>query len=343
VGAIRDIGLKLTFAQRELQLIHGTANIGGATVSMVGKADLRGTEWMEGVPPPLQFTLRGTNVPLAREPESIVRADLDLRVVKTNEKPAVISGQARVHDSYYLSDLSDLVPSKAASPKRRPPYFSIDVDPLATWGLNVEVKGERGFRVRSTLFNGQISLNLKLTGTLKEPIALGEAKIDTGTVRFPFANLEVQQGFVTLTSQNPYEPQLLVTAASKQFGYDVRMEMTGPADAPVIKFNSTPPLSSEQLVLMLTAGELPRGEFNLTPQQKAQTVALFLGKDLLAKLGFGDQSEERLSFSSGQEITEQGKPTYSLEYKLTDRWSVVGEYDRFNAYNAGLKWRVYSK
>ncbi len=96
-------------------------------------------------------------------------------------------------------------------------------------------------------------------------------------------------------------------------------------------------------MLMLTAGELPRGEFNLTPQQKAQTVALFLGKDLLAKLGFGDQTEERLTFTSGQEISEQGKPTYSLEYKLTDRWSLVGEYDRFNAYNAGLKWRVYSR
>jgi translocation and assembly module TamB len=72
-------------------------------------------------------------------------------------------------------------------------------------------------------------------------------------------------------------------------------------------------------------------------------VAIFLGKDLLAKLGFGDQSEERLTVNSGQEISEQGRPTYSLEYKLTKRWSLVGEYDRFNAFNAGLKWRVYSK
>ena len=72
-------------------------------------------------------------------------------------------------------------------------------------------------------------------------------------------------------------------------------------------------------------------------------MAIFLGKDLLAKLGFGDQNEERLIINSGQEISEQGRPTYSLEYKLTDRWSLVGEYDRFNAFNAGLKWRVYSK
>src|SRR6185295_12887041 len=166
----------------------------------------------------------------------------------------LISGEARIVNSYYLSDVTDLVPRKAASPARRPPYFSIDVDPVAQWRLAVKVTGERGFRVRSTLFNGQISLNLNVLGTLKEPIALGEARIETGFIRFPFATLDVQQGFVTLTSQDPYRPQLLVTAASKRFGYDVKMEMIGPADAPVIKFTSTPPLTSEQLVLMLTAG-----------------------------------------------------------------------------------------
>jgi translocation and assembly module TamB len=121
------------------------------------------------------------------------------------------------------------------------------------------------------------------------------------------------------------------------------MEITGPADQPVIQFSSTPPLSSEQLVLMVTAGELPKTGYTLTPGQRAQTMALFLGKDLLSKLGFGDQSEDRLSFTSGQEFSESGKPTYNLEYKLTDRWSLVGEYDRFNAYNAGVKWKIYSK
>ena len=121
------------------------------------------------------------------------------------------------------------------------------------------------------------------------------------------------------------------------------MELTGPADQPIIQFNSTPPLSSEQLVLMVTAGELPKGGYTLTPAQRAQTMALFLGKDLLSKVGLGDQSEERLTFSSGQEISETGKPTYSLEYKLAKRWSLVGEYDRFNAFNAGIKWKLYSK
>jgi translocation and assembly module TamB len=207
----------------------------------------------------------------------------------------------------------------------------------------VTVDGAHFLKVRSPVFQGEVSANLTHQGTLKDPIALGDLKIDSGIVRFPFANLQLQQGLVNLTSQNPYHPQLLVSAISKQFGYDIRMEVSGTADAPIIQFTSNPPLSSEQIVLLITAGQMPQGAYTLTPQQRAQTVALFLGGDLLTKLGFGDQTQQRLTIRSGEQISIQGKPTYNLEYKLTDRWAVIGEYDRFGDYNAGLKWRIYSK
>jgi translocation and assembly module TamB len=237
----------------------------------------------------------------------------------------------------------DLVPGTVSAPSRRPPYFSVESPPAADWRLAAKVTGTKFLRVRSTLFNGEISANLKLEGTLREPVALGDLRIDSGTVRFPFASLAVRQGFVTLGSGDPHRPQLQLLAESKRFGYELRMEASGPADAPVVQFSSTPPLSSEQIVLMLTAGEMPKGMLTLTPQQKAQTVAVFFGRDLLARLGLGDESGDRLTFQSGEQVSEQGRPTYNVEYKFTDRWSLVGEYDRFNAFNAGLKWRVYSK
>jgi translocation and assembly module TamB len=153
----------------------------------------------------------------------------------------------------------------------------------------------------------------------------------------------VQQGTIVITSENPYQPRLFVTAESKQFGFDIRMEVTGTAEAPVIQFSSTPPLGSEQILLLLTAGEIPGGEYTMTPEQRAQTLAMFLGKELLAKLGIGGSSEPRLIVRSGEEISETGKPTYRVEFKLTDDWSLVAEYDRFGDYNAGAKWRFYSK
>jgi translocation and assembly module TamB len=344
VGSIRDIQLSAKLSNFVVRLEKASGLVGGSLVSMKGEGDLRGTDWQKENVPPFNIALRGTNVPLSRQPESVIRSDLNLSVKKTNGAPAIIFGTARLRDSFYLSDLRDLVPGRGvSSPNIRPPYFSIEDEPFADWRLSVHVAGEKALRVRSTLFNGQITPNLRIQGTLKEPVALGDLKVDNGLVRFPFADFQVQQGLVTLSSDNPFQPALLVSAASRRFGYDVKLDVTGTADAPIIQFSSTPPLSSEQLVLMVTAGELPRVGATLSPQQRAQTAALFVGRDLLARWGFGDSSEPRLTITSGQEMSETGRPTYNIEFKLTDRWALEGEYDRFNAYNAGVKWRVYSR
>jgi translocation and assembly module TamB len=198
--------------------------------------------------------------------------------------------------------------------------------------------------VWTTVFNGDVSANLHLQGTFRDPVAVGNLRINSGSVRFPFGSLEVQQGLIPLTLQDPFHPQLSIKAASRQFGYDIRLEVTGTVDAPVIQFSSSPPLSSEQIVLLLTAGALPQGTaYNLTSEQRAQTMALFVGRDLLASLGYGSLGEQRLTVHSGEQISETGKPTYNVEYKLSDTVSLVGEYDRFGDLNAGIKWRIYSR
>jgi len=343
LGPLREINIKLTAHDRQLTLRDATAYVGGAPVRASGFIDLRGTNWLNGALPQFDITLEGTNVPLARQPEFIVRSDLNVNFTRINDDPPVLGGLVRLRDSFYLSDLTSLAGGKVASPKRRPPYFSVETPPFADWRLALHVEGNRAFRVRSTLFVGEASINLRLEKTLKDPSALGDVKIDSGVVRFPFANLEVKQGIISLTSANPYEPQLLIMAASKQFGYELRMTASGSADAPVLQFSSTPPLSSEQILLLVTAGELPTGNYSLTTQQKAQTFGLFLGRDLLSKLGAGDQTQQRLIVHTAEDISETGKPTYGVEYKLSDRWSVVGEHDRFGDFNAGIKWQVYSK
>ena len=48
-----------------------------------------------------------------------------------------------------------------------------------------------------------------------------------------------------------------------------------------------------------------------------------------------------MSVESGEKISRQGRETYDIEYKLTDRWSVTGEYNEYDEYNAGVKWRAF--
>ncbi|MFO1498459.1 MAG: translocation/assembly module TamB domain-containing protein [Verrucomicrobiota bacterium] len=292
--------------------------------------------------PRASLQIRGDRIPLTRQPEAVIRANLNM-ALDLNTNAQVLSGTVQLRDSIFLSDLRVLVPGKVAQPRQRPPYFSVDLEPLADWRLDLNVQGTRFLKVRTPFFRGEISSNLKVEGTLREPMALGEVTVNSGVVQFPFANLEITQGLVSLTSADPYRPDSFVTGGSRMFGYDVKMEVSGKADTPVIEFSSTPPLSSEQVLLMLTAGELPRREITVSTQQRVGRLALFLGRNLLSELGGGVGAADRLTLRTGEYISDEGKQTYSLEYRLTDDWSIVGEYDRFGAFNADLKWRIYSR
>ena len=137
--------------------------------------------------------------------------------------------------------------------------------------------------------------------------------------------------------------KLNVAASGSAFDYSITMKVEGSLEEPRVIFSSSPPLNSQQILLMLTAGQIPRDDIHLTSQQKAARIAVYLGKDLLARLGAEPDQADRLTIRSGENVTDQGRLSYSLEYRLTDRWSAVGEYDRFSAVNAGLKWRIYSK
>ena len=298
-------------------------------------------EFSQGMLPPFQVKLSGRNIPLARKPEAIIRSDIDLSIGHSKTNQPLISGTVTLRDSFYTSDLESLIPGRLTKASERPPYFSVEVEPIASWRLDCRVKGDRFLKLRTPFFRGTMSADFKLEGTLREPLASGEARVASGEVEFPFGTLDMKQGFVSLTAANPFQPQIYANARARRFGYDITMEVTGSADKPLIQFSSVPSLSSDQVFLLLTAGELPRDELTFTPQQKAQRFAVYLGQRLLAKLGFGGGAE-RLTIRSGEDISESGRQTYDVEYKLDRDWSIVGQYDRFNAFNLSLKRRIFS-
>lgn len=345
LGPMRDINADLRFAGHTLKVETLKGSLGGQTVNANGWIRLPEGRWPTNREiPSFHLQVYGTNVPLVRRPDVIVRSDLNVGISNTTAgSTPIIAGTINLRNGHYLSDLADLVPGKVSGPTRRPPYFSIEVEPLADWRLALDVRGHEFAKVRTPLFRGGVSTTLRLQGTLKEPEALGELQIEDGRILFPFANLKVDHGMISLNSENPYRPQLFITASARRVGYDVKMEVTGPADQPTVQFSSSPPLSPEQIMLMITAGQMPVETARLSTQQRAQRVGMFVGRNVLSEFGIGGGDEERLVITSGEQVTETGGQTYEIEYKLTDDWSVVGEYDRFNDLNVGLKWRVYSK
>lgn len=342
VGIVQDINIDLGVRGRELTVRSATATVGGQAVRLEGQV-----EAAPGSPLRLALELHGDGIPLVRKPGILIRAKIDLMAKTDQAGVTVISGQVALGDSLILKELRDLLPSGSRGSSRPPPYFSVDKEPFSRWPLSVEVSGDRSVRIQTALFSGTASPRFKLLGTLGDPRAVGEVRIDGGQVTFPFVTFQVQYGSVRLSQGDPFHPQIGLSAAARRYGYDLRMEARGPVDAPTMTFTSNPTMESEQVLFMVMGGQLPpqavaaTGTTTTTSGARLAQVGTYFGESLFQSLGVS--GGDRLTAAPGAQVSQKGHETYTVEYRATDRWSLVGEYDEFDDYNLGVKWRVYVK
>ncbi|EIQ02137.1 hypothetical protein OpiT1DRAFT_00717 [Opitutaceae bacterium TAV1] len=341
LGVLQQIEAHLRFHERTVEVESLKALAGGQPVTLAGKAD-----WPRGGRPRVDVTLRGQNVPFVRQAGLVVRGDLDLaaRSLDDDSGGGRISGEVRLRESMFLADLTSLLPGGTRGASRRPPYFSVEEPPFRDWEIDVSLRGQRFLRVRTPVFAGLVSARFNLAGTLGNPRAVGEATVEDGRVIFPFTTFVVQEGGgIRLTEASPYEPRLQLTGTAQRYDYDLRMELGGTATDPTVQFFSSPALDSEQVLMLVMAGMAPTESSFSASSSRLARFGTYVGADVLRQLGVDDGTSERLTIRSGEKLSRQGKETYAVEYALGGRWAVVGEYDEFDGYNAGVKWRFTPK
>lgn len=338
-GVLQDVRVELALSGMDVRVETLRATAGGQPVVITG-----GARRVPGSPPALDLAVKAERFPLVRKPGLLLRGDLDLTVKTDDAGRTRLGGEVRLRDSLFLVDIRPmLTPGGSRGPaavRARPPYFSVQNPPLADWELGLRVGGESFLRLRTPVFEGVASARFDLAGTFREPRAVGEAWIERGNILFPFASFAVQEGVVRLKASDPYTPALDFRASGRRLGHDLRLELGGTADEPRLQLTSSPPLEAEAVLLMVTAGGAPAdGTGAAKGAQRLAAVGAYVGRDLLRTLGMGGSDEERLTLSSGEKVSRQGRETYGFEFKLDERWSLTGEYDEFDAYNVGLRRR----
>jgi translocation and assembly module TamB len=336
LGVLQEITADVQLLGRTVELRSVAAKAGGQPVTLSGTI-----QFPADAAPRYDVALHGENLPFVRQPGLLVRGDLDLKLHTPPTGPTALSGTVRLRDSLFLSDVRAFLPGGTKSGERQPPYFAVATTPFDTWTLGVDVSGGRFLRLRTPVFNGMASARFHLGGTLGEPRLIGDVTIDEGQVLMPFASFLIKQGTVRIAEENPHELALFLRGTGRRNGYELAMEITGTVEAPSIVFTSSPALDSEQLLRMVMTGAVPSNDITYSSTQRFARLGTYLGQSLLGSFGGDAISADRLSIASGEKVSEQGRETYDVEYKLAARWKWVGEYDEFDDYNMGLKWRLY--
>jgi TamB, inner membrane protein subunit of TAM complex len=348
VPALRALNLNAVVTPAGVRLQTFTGELGGADFHVTGSV-MRDSQ--KGVA--VDLRLQGENLLFYRSEGLRVRADTDLRV-KGPVKRLEVGGEVAITDGRLVKYFDILNMLKGSSKPRTDmglQLFSIRKPPFSNMVFDVRLTSKNPFTIRNNLVKGAVRPELKLTGTGQFPVLVGEVYVDPTRITLPAGSLVFESGVVRFDPNKPDRPTLNLAGTSKIFGYDVTVLVEGPYDEPVVTLSSVPPLSNEELLLLIIAGKQPKTTSDTqVSQRRSMNVAVFLGRDLIARW-FGSESSEaaesmtdRFEITIGRAVTRAGEETIDAQFRIADgvlrkgdKLYITGEKDKFDFFNAGLK------
>lgn len=327
-----------------LQALEGTLGAG----RFLARGELRvsgPTLWRDFESATLDAKLTGTDVLLYRGDGAKVRADVDVRASGTLKDVALSGDLALGRGSKFVRRISLLPDLQARGGETANEGLRLAELPAQLGDrlrLDLGLTTTEAFLVRTNVFDGEIDVAARLRGKGTAPRIEGTMVMRSGLLRFPGANLRIVSGLLSFTRGDPRFPDLLVTAEGKRMGIAITMTLSGRYDRPQMQLSSVPPLPPQDLIVLLTTGQLPSQLAERGAEQQARFVGGYLAKEVVEAY-FGSESTERgeslldrLTIETGREVSKNGIESLLVEFEITNGLSVQGERDAFEDYNLGL-------
>ncbi len=348
VPSLQALNLKAVVTPDGVKLQTFTGELGGAAFYITGSV-MRNSQ-NDAV---ADLRLQGENLLFYRSAGLKIRADTDL-TVKGPVKRLEVRGEVAITDGRlvkYLDFLSALKGSEKPKVDLGLQLFSIRKPPFNDMIFDVRLTSKNPFSIRNNLAKGAVRPELKLIGTGELPVLSGKVYLDPTRIRLPAGSLLFESGVIRFDPKRPDRPTLDLFGTSKMLGYEITMLVEGPYNEPVVTLSSVPPLSHEELVMLIIAGKLPdTSDDPKAAQRQSMNVAVYLSRDLIERW-FGSQSAEaseaimdRLEVGLGRAVTRDGEETIDAQFRIADgvlrdgdRLYLTGEKDMYDFYNAGLK------
>ena len=343
----------LNVGQRRIEIKRFEGQSGGGTVTARGGLTLR---------PSLQVDLgvTGKNIRL-RYPEG-VRVILDSNLTLAgDQQEAKLSGNVEVQRLSLTPDfdLDNLIrqfseQELSGSPSELARHVH----------LEVALESASEIDVVSTQVSLQGNANLRVAGTLAEPVILGRANLMGGDLFLGGNRYVMQNGAIDFVNPLRTEPLLNVRAKTKINQYVINLNIEGPADRLNVTFTSEPPLSPLDIINLLAFGntsEASGGDPLTTGAMGAQSalvqglgnavsnrVQRFAGLSYFSvnpALGSSNQNTgarvviqhrvtSNLVVTYSADVTSTQDQAMQLEYRFNSRWSVSGVRDQNGGFGA---------
>jgi hypothetical protein len=187
----------------------------------------------------------------------------------------------------------------------------VALEPFSGWKLDLKTGSSAPLRAGPAEGGGLLEPDLYLQGTLGEPLLLGTLRAANLPVAFPSRGRLAAAGAFHFTREQPWVAVLDLVGAGEAGPYDIRAGAFGPISAPKLFLSALPPLTTEQIVMLLTTDVTPvpvggKDLAPLTPEAKMEAEPAWLDLDKIRGLfGWGTDAalEEKTAseWSLGEE------------------------------------------
>jgi translocation and assembly module TamB len=121
--------------------------------------------------------------------------------------------------------------------------------------LNVGVQSTDELALSSSKLSAQGSVNLRVVGTLADPVVLGRTNVTGGEVFFLGNRYEIQSGTVMFANRTHTEPTLNLYVSTQIQEYNITVNFVGPVDRLRTTYISDPALPPVDIINLLAFGK----------------------------------------------------------------------------------------
>lgn len=179
--------------------------------------------------------------------------------IQSDGRGGLISGEVTLSRSRYR--LGRARTAAAAVPRlqrlterNRPADIFEPPPPAAPWRLDLKATARNRLMVTGLGLDSEWRTILAITGSVTEPVLVGNATLLRGGYEFAGRRFELERGAIRFNGSNPPDPVLDIAAAANLQGLSATIRVTGTGLKPDVSFASNPALPEDELLSRLLFG-----------------------------------------------------------------------------------------
>ncbi|HOT43450.1 MAG TPA: translocation/assembly module TamB domain-containing protein [Spirochaetota bacterium] len=303
---VRELNGTLSFTPERITLHDIRGLMGQGRFRITGAAGIRGLKLRD-----IRMDAAARNISIEIPDTMQMTFDADAGITGTYPRIKV-RGNFTLLDGIYFQDLvlrplEDI--GTIAGRRAKASQDSTGKTLMDAMAMDVAVISRRPFAVDNNIASLRITTDLRMVGTLANPLLSGSARVESGVVHYLGRDFDIVRG--KLDFINPYrnDPLISINSNARIQKWLVSIAITGTPAALKYELSSSPVLDSNNILSLVMLGKTAGGSMSYTPTDLlGQMIAFNYGGQIKKTTGIdsievkAQDSQDRGAFK-GQVVT----------------------------------------